>query len=346
MRVLFDIVHPAHVHFFKYLYADLVAEGHETLVVAREKDVTLALLDEYDIPYTSVGRSGRKGRAGQARELIERDLTLYRLARKFHPNLVLTRNPAGVQVARALRGAVGVFDTDDGRAAGIHFRSAAPFAHVITTPDCMTEDYGRKHRRYASYKALAYLHPARFTPDPKIRAVLGVGDDPYAIVRFVEMVASHDRDESGMSMDDKRRVIELLAARGRVFVSCEGPMPDEFAELRFSVPSHLMHDALAQAWVCVGDSQTMAAEAALLGVPALRCSSFVGRLAYLEELEHKYSLIESFRPVDAPRLLERLDSLQPSEELARTWEQRRTVMLADKVDLTSWYRRLLDELVP
>jgi predicted glycosyltransferase len=341
VRVLFDIVHPAHVHFFKYLHADLVAEGHETLVIAREKDVTLALLEEYGIPYTSVGRSGRKGRVGQARELIERDLTLYRAARKFRPDLVLTRNPAGVQVARALR----VFDTDDGRAAGIHFRTAAPFADVITTPDCMPEDYGSKHRRYASYKALAYLHPARFTPDPKIRGVLGVGDDPYAIVRFVEMSASHDRDESGMSTDDKRRVIEQLASRGRVFVSCEGEMPAEFADMRFSVPSHLMHDALAQAWICVGDSQTMAAEAALLGVPAVRCSSFVGRLAYLEELEHRYSLLESFRPIDAPRLHERLEDLYPNDELATTWQQRRATMLADKVELTSWYRELLDELM-
>jgi predicted glycosyltransferase len=345
LRVLFDIVHPAHVHFFRYLHALLVADGHETLVVAREKDVTLALLDEYDIPYTSVGRSGRKDRGAQARELINRDLTLFRLARKFRPDLVLTRNPAGVQVARALRGAVGVFDTDDGRAAGIHFRAAAPFADVITTPDCIDEDYGDKHRRYASYKALAYLHPARFTPDPKIRAVLGVGDEPYAIVRFVEMVASHDRDESGMTIDDKRRVIEQLAARGRVFVSSEGPMPDEFAELRFSAPPHLLHDALSQAWVCVGDSQTMAAEAAILGVPAIRCSSFVGRLAYLEELEHKYSLIESFRPRDAPRLLERIDDLHPTADLARTWAERRATMLADKIELTSWYRDLCDELV-
>jgi uncharacterized protein len=345
VRVLFDIVHPAHVHFYKYLYADLVAEGHETLVIAREKDVTLSLLDEYGIPYTSVGRSGRKGQTGQARELIERDLTLYRAARRFHPDLVLTRNPAGVQVARALRGATGVFDTDDGRAAGIHFRSAAPFADIITTPDCMIEDYGRKHRRYASYKALAYLHPARFTPDPKIRGVLGVGEDPYAIVRFVAMVAAHDRDESGLSLEHKRRVIEQLAARGRVFVSCEGAMPDEFAELRFSVPSHLMHDALAQAWICVGDSQTMAAEAGLLGVPALRCSSFVGRLAYLDELEEKYALIESFRPADAPFLLERLDELVPNDDLAQTWHERRATMLADKVELTSWYRELLAELV-
>jgi uncharacterized protein len=346
VRVLFDIVHPAHVHFFKYLHADLAASGHETLVVARQKDVTLALLDEYEIPYTSVGESGRKGRAGQARELINRDLTLYRLARRFRPDLVLTRNPAGVQVAKVLRRAVGVFDTDDGRAAGIHFRTAAPFADVITTPDCMGgEDYGRKHRKYASYKALAYLHPARFTPDPKIRGVLGVGDDePYAIVRFVDMVASHDNNESGMSLDDKRHVIDTLRERGRVFVSCEGAMPDEFADLRFSVPPHLMHDALAQAWVCVGDSQTMAAEAAILGVPAVRCSSFVGRLWYLEELEHRYSLIESFLPADASRLLARIDDLRPSPELARTWHERKSTMLADKIDLTSWYRALCDEL--
>ena len=345
MRVLFDIVHPAHVHFFKHLYADLVAEGHETLVIAREKDVTLALLDEYGIPYTSVGRSGRTDRAGQARELLTRDFTLFKAARRFHPDLVLTRNPAGVQVARLLPGATGVFDTDDGRAAGIHFRAAAPFAHVITTPDCMTEDYGRKHRRYPSYKALAYLHPARFTPDPKIRGVLGVGDDPYAIVRFVEMSASHDRDESGMSLADKRRVIDVLADRGRVFVSCEGAMPEEFAPLRFSVSPHLMHDALAQAWTCVGDSQTMAAEAALLGVPALRCSSFVGRLAYLEELERKYSLLESFRPTDASRLVARLEELHPDATLAELWQERRAAMLADKVELTAWYRGLGDELV-
>jgi predicted glycosyltransferase len=344
MRVLFDIVHPAHVHFYKYLHAQLQSEGHETAVVAREKDVTLALLDAYNIPYTSIGKSGHKGRAGQAQELIERDWALYRAARAFHPDVILTRNPAGVQVARVMRNVTGVFDTDDGKAAGIHFRSAAPFANIITTPDCMNEHYGKKHRPYPSYKALAYLHPDRFTPDPGVRALLGVGDEPYAIVRFVEMSASHDRDESGMGTADKRKVIELLRERGRVFVSCEGEMSAEYEPLRFSVPPHLMHDALAQAWICVGDSQTMAAEAALLGVPSLRCSSFVGRLAYLEELEHRYKLLESFKPEDADRLLDRLAELEPGAELDASRDERREKMLTEKVELTGWYRHLLDDL--
>ena len=74
--------------------------------------------------------------------------------------------------------------------------------------------------------------------------------------------------------------------------------------------------------------------------------SFVGRLAYLDELEEKYSLIESFRPLDAPRLVERLDDFRPDDAaLARTWSTRRAAMLADKVELTSWYREMLAELV-
>ena len=36
MRVLFDIVHPAHVHFFKHMLTGLAKRGHETRIVARE----------------------------------------------------------------------------------------------------------------------------------------------------------------------------------------------------------------------------------------------------------------------------------------------------------------------
>ncbi|MGD8412520.1 MAG: DUF354 domain-containing protein, partial [Desulfobacterales bacterium] len=135
MVVLFDIVHPAHVHFFKHIIRGLQKAGHKTLVVARDKDVTLALLNHYGLDYITVGQSGRKSRFSQLKELLYRDWVIWKIARDFKVNVILTRNPAGVQAAR-LTGALGIFDTDDGRAAGIHFRAAAPFANIITTPDC------------------------------------------------------------------------------------------------------------------------------------------------------------------------------------------------------------------
>ena len=40
----------------------------------------------------------------------------------------------------------------------------------------------------------------------------------------------------------------------------------------------------------IGDSQTMTSEAAVLGVPSLRCNSFAGRISYINEQEFKYGL--------------------------------------------------------
>ena len=51
MRLLFDMGHPAHVHFFKNAIWELQKQGHEIKITARDKDVTLQLLDAYKIPY-------------------------------------------------------------------------------------------------------------------------------------------------------------------------------------------------------------------------------------------------------------------------------------------------------
>ncbi|MBW2412218.1 MAG: DUF354 domain-containing protein [Deltaproteobacteria bacterium] len=218
MIVLFDIVHPAHVHFFKHIIWGLQKAGHKTPIVARDKDVTLALLNHYGLDYISVGHSGRKNRFSQLKELLYRDWVVWKLARDSRPNVILTRNPAGVQAAR-LTGAKGIFDTDDGLAAGIHFRAAAPFANIITTPDCLEENFGRKHIKYPGYKQSAYLHPDHFKPDPGVLKSLGIEPGKkYFLVRFVDMIASHDTGESGLSFDDKTRIIELLMRSGRVFI--------------------------------------------------------------------------------------------------------------------------------
>ena len=42
---------------------------------------------------------------------------------------------------------------------------------------------------------------------------------------------------------------------------------------------------MAFASLYIGDSQTMAAEAGVLGVPFVRFNDFVGRIGYLRELE-------------------------------------------------------------
>lgn len=98
----------------------------------------------------------------------------------------------------------------------------------------------------------------------------------------------------------------------------------------------------------IGDSQTMSAEAGILGTPFVRFNDFVGRINYMAEMEDVYELgygiHASALPADSP--IRRNDgSLQPSgvealyerveqlvatsaEERKATFQSRREKMLA------------------
>src|SRR5690606_33639238 len=143
----------------------------------------------------------------------------------------------------------------------------------------------------------------------------------------------------------RAEVVKRLARLGRVFVSCEPPVPSEFQDLLFRPPPELLHDALAYASLLVGDSQTMAAEAAVLGTPSLRVSSWTGRLDYLEELETRYGLTESFHPRESARLFDRLETYAQHPDPRALIREGHTRMLADKCDVAEWYTRyIVDKL--
>ena len=347
MRVLFDIVHPAHVHFYRHLHDQLRDEGHETLVVARDKEVTLDLLDAFGMPYEWTGRAGAKSTLARAAELAARDVALTRWAWRFRPDLVLTRNPAGVHAGR-LVGAWTVFDTVDGRAAGVHFQLGAPLAHVVTSPNWLDEDYGPRHRRYRGPKELAYLHPRRFAPDPGVRAELGVpAGAPLFVVRFVSHDAVHDARTVGLDAAERAALVDRLRTVGHVVISSEEALPAELEPLRYRLGPERIHDVLADADLFVGDSGSMAAESGVLGTPALRLSSWVGPVrGYLGTMERDYGLVRCFTPGTRAGFEVALAELLADLPAAKAGAQAAAArLIADCEDVTTWYRTLLDELL-
>ncbi len=344
MRILFDIVHPAHVHFYRHMIADLEARGAAIEVASRHKDVTAELLDTLGIAHQPVSTAESGGRFSQARELAVRVSSLARIGRQFRPDLVLTRNPAGVIAAGALRRATSVFDTDDGAAAGLHYRLGAR-ANVITMPTALAATAPGRTRQYPSYKALAYLHPSRYQA-VDVRAELGLDDAPLFVVRLVSMQASHDHGEAGMDESARDRLVDTLAARGHLYVSSEGPLPPRLERFRCPLPTDRLHDVLASADLYVGDSQTVAAEASFLGTPTIHVSTWSRRLECLVEIEDRYGLIESYTPDRQTEVLAAVERLTVDAGAARqTWSGRRQAMLAERVDLTAWYVGLIEDLV-
>ena len=129
-------------------------------------------------------------------------------------------------------------------------------------------------------------------------------------------------------------------------------MEPQFEKYRIKINPLDMHHVMAFASLYIGDSQTMAAEAGVLGVPFVRFNDFVGRIGYLRELEDVYELgygihatplasdspirraDGSVQPSGVEELYKRVEQLvaMPSEERRATFQSRRQKMLSEKID--------------
>jgi predicted glycosyltransferase len=345
VRILFDLSHPAHVLQFTPLVRELIARGHEVRLVGRDKDVTRDLLKSSGFPFEIPDApAGPRGQMRDARELVMRVRALRRIVRTWRPDVLMTRNPSGVLASFGTR-TRSVFDTDDGRQVGAHYWLARPFADLITSSVHDPESHGRHHRRYPGFKALAYLHPDRYAPDPAVRARLGVPEGPLFVLRFSAHDASHDRRITGISADTQQQLERLLGSHGSVLLAREGaPTVLLTTGAQRTVPPQAFLDVLAQADLCVGDSQSVAIEAALLGVPAIRLSGFTGRNFSLQVLEERYGLMSNLRPGEEQQLLAAvqaaLTDLPGRSSAARA---ARDGLLEDAEDVTGWYLRLIEQ---
>jgi predicted glycosyltransferase len=87
----------------------------------------------------------------------------------------------------------------------------------------------------------------------------------------------------------------------------------------------------------------MTSEAAVLGIPSLRCNSFAGRISYLEEEEHKYQLTFGFKPEHYSDMLIKLKELLAMSDLKPEFRKRRQKMLKDKIDVTAFWTWIIDQ---
>ena len=79
MRVLVDIGHPAHVHFFKNTIWSLEKKGHQVMVVSRDKDVVIELLNAYRIPHTVLSKV-KPGKINLFEEWFIREFKTFKIA--------------------------------------------------------------------------------------------------------------------------------------------------------------------------------------------------------------------------------------------------------------------------
>lgn len=347
MKILFHLGHPAHFHLFKNVIKNLQNNSHEIIILIKTKDVLEELLIESGIEYLNILPEGRKDSLlGIAFGQFKQDWKMLNFVRKNRVDLLIGTSVAITHVGKLLNIPSINVGEDDAAAVPLYSYLSFPFSDVILSPvSCNNGKWDKRTTHYAGYQELAYLHPNHFVPDKSIVEKYLTLDEPYFIIRFSKLGAHHDKGISGISDESAEKIINILKPQGRVIINSEKVLEPNLEKYRMEINPLHMHHLLAFANLYIGDSQTMAAEAAVLGTPAFRLSDFVGRLGYLEELEHKYNLTYGFKPSNSEDLLNKIMEIIKIPNLEEEWQNRRKKMLDEKIDFAEYLTSFIEKFI-
>lgn len=344
-KILFYLGHPAHYHFFSRVFRSLNPDQY--IIVIKTKDVLEQLLRENNLPYVNIDADAiGAGRSffRMLTDLFKRSRQIGKLARKHRATLLAASAVEVAIIGKLFRIPSYVFFEDDFEKIKPFAKIAGPLADHLVCPDCCSAwKWNHKKIGYAGYHELAYLHPDHFTADENIAyRILEKGKKNF-LLRFSQLGAYHDKGINGLTDDKAMHLINLLNPHGRVLISSERPLPPSLEPFRINIRASDMHHILAFADMYIGDSQTMTAEAAVLGTPALRYNDFVRQLSYLEELEFRYGLTYGFKTNHFDGLLNKARELLAFPDLKEAWAEKRNKMLTEKINVAAFFTELLSK---
>ena len=353
MRVALFLGHPAHFHMLKLAAEDLKVNGHSVFFVIKKKDILETLCQNAGFKYFKIREDRTDSKLGLVKSVLGMEYYMWKF---IHRNKIdiLVGSTLSFTAAKLNRISVLAMGEDDADVVPKYAKLVYPFASCVLTPDCCNnEKWNVKSAKYPGYHELAYLHPNHFRADADV--VTGYGIDvtePYFVMRFASLNAHHDSGIKGINTEIAQRLVDILQPHGRIYITSERPLEPQFEEYRIKINPLDMHHVMAFAGLYIGDSQTMAAEAGVLGVPFVRFNDFVGRIGYLKELEDVYELgygvhasslaadspvrrkDGSVQPSGVGPLYERVEQLvsMPAVERRAVYQARREKMLSEKID--------------
>lgn len=343
MKVLFQLGHPAHFHLFKNTIADLQRDGHETYILIRKKDILEDLLKESGMPYINILPSGKKS----AFTLLLRLWRVFHFSLTHRVDVLVGSTPEVAQVAWLLRRRSVVMVEDDAAIVPPFIKAVKPFVDNYLSPvSCNNGPLESSTTHYEGFHKLAYLHPNRFTPDPAVVDRYFPHDEPYFLLRFAQLKAYHDvsANAQGITNEIAQNILQKLLPHGKVYITSERPLDPSLEQYRLKINPLDIHHIMAFASLYIGDSQSMAVEAAMLGTPSIRFNDFAGKIGVLEELEQKYHLTTGIPTSQPERLYSTIDSLLSIPNLHEVYRQRRQQMLDDKIDVASFFTHFIENL--
>jgi predicted glycosyltransferase len=332
LKVLFDINHPAHVHFFRWPISILKESGVDVIVTSRHKDVTMQLLKNFQIESRAIS-SLKSGKLTLLVELISRDYQLFKIVKKEKPAVLLSIGGTFIAHVGVLTGTPSLvfYDTENAKLQNF---ITYPFATEIHAPNCYESKLPKKKSYlYPGYHELSYLHPNRFKFDPLIAEDGGIkAGTKNFFIRLVSWNANHDIGETGWDHNLLNKLISKLSPLGNIIISAESKLPDKFSRWIYKGDVKNIHHVIAGCDLVLGESATMASESAVLGVPAIYMAE-TGR-GYTNEQEKKYFLVKNIHKIEWEALSDEIDCM--IERPVGFYREQLKRLLEDKIDVSEY----------
>jgi len=316
-------------------------------IVIKEKDVLRNLLEDAGMEYVNILPEGKsQGKAGMVRDLMRRGKRLIDYVRKVKPD-VLVGTSVDISYTGKLLGIPAInVNEDDADVVPMYAWLAYPLATSIVSPEsCNNGRWQKKTISYKGYHELAYLHPDHFTPSREIVSRYTNPEEDYFIVRFSGLDAHHDSGVKGIDSHTAIQMVDLLGKHGKVFITSERELISELENFRMAINPSDIHHMIAFSKLLIADSQTMSAEAAVLGTPYIRYNDFVGRIGYLKELENEYQLGFGIKPGNPKMLFDTVKGLLNQENLGDIYQERRQRMLSKTINVADFLYEIILEVV-
>lgn len=342
MTILFDIGHPGHVHYFKKSILELKKNNHQVIVTARERDIIFYLLDYYKIPYINRGK-GSNSKIGKLLYMLKADFFMIRKLIFRKPDLFISfSSPYAAQAAYILRRPhIAVNDTE--HTDEIHSKFTYKFSKWIITPKSYQNNLGKKHVRFNNIMEGIYLDKKVFKPKIEVLNELNIDENtPYVFIRFVSWNAHHDFGQSGLTLETKRKLVNLLSKKYKIFISSEDELPDEFSKYKLDVKPENIHSVLYNSSLFVGESGTMASESAYLGVHTVYINS-LPLMCYLK-LEQEYGILKHFKSSDG--VLDYIAKVIVDKNLESANRQKADKMKNTFSEVTSYFTSFIENYPP
>ena len=332
MKILIDIGHPAHVHYFKNFIFNIISSGNKVKLIARDKEVTLNLLDKYNLEYVNRGKGGDS----LFQKLIYYPYALYKFiieSYKFKPDFFLSFASPYLPLTAFIfkTPMITVDDTEHDTLSHFFYRY---FSSIIFTPKYFKKNLGHRHVRVNTFFELGSIHPEYFKTDKFSPSNFEINNKKYALLRFVKWNAAHDFNEKGLSINDKKKIVNELSKHLTVFISSEGKLPAELQKYKIDISPEKMHQFLHNASIFIGESGTMGVESALLGTPSIMFSSSAGKIGNFIELRDKYSILIICQNIK--ELLNISLELINDPKSKAIWNNRLKTFINDKINFTNF----------